>query len=145
MLCFSRSGSIYSDYGIHLGCNFYAHGFKIVDPQWRDGFGVNATINFVQILSMNSNGTVASWGPNGRMVFKDGILMDLNYYEQEVKIPKLITNTNEVVINEGTLKKDVVKKQKAKEDKNILLLEEINRKLDLLLREKEEEHGETNY
>ena len=81
MLCFSRSGSIYSDYGIHLGCNFYAHGFKIVDPQWRDGFGVNATINFVQILSMNSNGTVASWGPNGRMVFKDGILMDLNYYE----------------------------------------------------------------
>lgn len=81
MLCFSRSGSIYSDYGIHLGCNFYAHGFKIVDPQWRDGFGVNATINFVQILRMNSNGTVASWGPNGRMVFKDGILMDLNYYE----------------------------------------------------------------
>ena len=81
MLCFSRSGSIYSDYGIHLGCNFYAHGFKIVDPQWRDGYGVSATINFVQILKMNSNGTVASWGPNGRMVFKDGILMDLNYYE----------------------------------------------------------------
>nr|DAX71939.1 MAG TPA: hypothetical protein [Caudoviricetes sp.] len=60
-------------------------------------------------------------------------------------MPELIINTNEVVINEGTLKKDVVKKQKAKEDKNILLLEEINRKLDLLLREKEEEHGETNY
>lgn len=60
-------------------------------------------------------------------------------------MPELIINTNEVVINEGTLKKDVVKKQKAKEDKNILLLEEINRKLDLLLREKEVEHGETNY
>ena len=60
-------------------------------------------------------------------------------------MPELIINTNEVVINEGTLKKDVVKKQKAKEDKNILLLEEINRKLDLLLREKEEGHGETNY
>ena len=60
-------------------------------------------------------------------------------------MPELIINTNEVVINEGTRKKDVVKKQKAKEDKNILLLEEINRKLDLLLREKEEEHGETNY
>ena len=58
---------------------------------------------------------------------------------------ELIINTNEVVINEGTLKKDVVKKQEVKEDKNILLLEEINRKLDLLLREKEEEHGETNY
>ena len=60
-------------------------------------------------------------------------------------MPELIINTNDVLINEGILKKDVVKKQEVKEDKNILLLEEINRKLDLLLREKEEEHGETNY
>lgn len=54
-------------------------------------------------------------------------------------MPELIINTNEVVINEGTLKKDVVKKQEVKE--NILLLEEINRKLDLLLKDKEEGHG----
>lgn len=80
MLCFSRSNSIYSQYGVHLGCNLYAHGFKIVDPQWETGFGVNATINFVQILDMNSDGTVSRWGSNGRMVFKDGVLMDLNYY-----------------------------------------------------------------
>lgn len=80
MLCFSRSKSIYSEYGIHLGCNLYAHGFKIIDPQWETGFGVNATINFVQILDMNSDGTVSRWGSNGRMVFKDGVLMDLNYY-----------------------------------------------------------------
>lgn len=60
-------------------------------------------------------------------------------------MPELIINTNDVLINEGTLKKDVVKKQKAKEDKNILLLEEINRKLDLILKEWEEGHGETNY
>lgn len=60
-------------------------------------------------------------------------------------MPELIINKNEVVINEGTLKKDVVKKQKVKEDKNILLLEEINRKLDLILKDKEEGHGETNY
>lgn len=57
---------------------------------------------------------------------------------------ELIINTNEVVINEGTLKKDVVKKQEAKDDKNTLLLEEINRKLDLLLGEKEALNGETN-
>lgn len=80
MLCFSRSNSIYSQYGIHLGCNLYAHGFKIIDPQWETGFGVNATINFVQILGMNSDGTVSRWGSSGRMVFKDGVLMDLNYY-----------------------------------------------------------------
>lgn len=60
-------------------------------------------------------------------------------------MPELIINTNDVLINEGTLKKDVVKKQNAKEDKNILLLEEINRKLDLLLKDKEKGHGETNY
>ena len=58
---------------------------------------------------------------------------------------ELIINTNEVVINEGTIKKDVVKKQEVKEDKNILLLEEINQKLDLILKEREEGHGETNY
>jgi len=60
-------------------------------------------------------------------------------------MPELIINTNDILINEGTLKKDVVKKQKAKEDKNILLLEEINRKLDLILKDREEGHGETNY
>lgn len=58
---------------------------------------------------------------------------------------ELIINTNEVVINERTLKKDVVKKQEVKEDKNTLLLEEINRKLDLLLEERKEENGETNH
>lgn len=57
---------------------------------------------------------------------------------------ELIIKTNEVVINEGTLKKDLVKKQEAKDDKNTLLLEEINRKLDLLLGEKEALNGETN-
>lgn len=80
MLCFSRANSIYSQYGIHLGCNLYAHNFKIVNPQWETGYGVNATIDYVQILSMNSDGTVARWGSNGRMVFKDGILMDLTHY-----------------------------------------------------------------
>lgn len=58
---------------------------------------------------------------------------------------ELIINTNEVVINEGTLKKDVVKKQEVNSDKNILLLEEINRKLDLLLKDKETENGETDH
>jgi len=58
---------------------------------------------------------------------------------------ELIINTNDVLINEGTLKKDVVKKQEVKEDKNMILLEEINRKLDLILKDREEGHGETNY
>lgn len=58
---------------------------------------------------------------------------------------ELIINTNEVVINEGTLKKDIMTKKEVKEDKNTLLLEEINHKLDLLLKDKEESHGEANH
>ncbi|BDQ55591.1 hypothetical protein EfsSVR2330_31020 [Enterococcus faecalis] len=58
---------------------------------------------------------------------------------------ELIINTNEVVINEGTLKKDIMTKKEVKDDKNTLLLEEINHKLDLLLKDKEESHGEANY
>ena len=58
---------------------------------------------------------------------------------------ELIIKTNEVVINVGTLKKDVVNKQEVKDDKNTLLLEEINHKLDLLLKEKEAEGGEANH
>lgn len=58
---------------------------------------------------------------------------------------ELIINTNEVLINEGTHKKAVVRKQEGKQDKNTILLEEINRKLDILLKDKEEVHGETNH
>lgn len=58
---------------------------------------------------------------------------------------ELIINTNEVVINEGNLKKDIMTKKEVKDDKNTLLLEEINHKLDLLLKDKEESHGETNH
>lgn len=58
---------------------------------------------------------------------------------------ELIINTNEVVINEGTHKKEIIRKKEVKQDKNTLLLEEINRKLDILLKDKEETHGETNH
>lgn len=80
MLCFSLSGSIYDEYGLHLGCNFYAHGFKVINPQWEGGFGTTATIHYVQVLDVDEYGKVRRWGENGRMVFKNGILMDLTFY-----------------------------------------------------------------
>lgn len=80
MLCFSRASSIYNEYGMHMGCDLYAHGFKLRDVQWPTGYGITATINYVQVLSVNSSGTVTRWGANGKMVFKNGILMDLTYY-----------------------------------------------------------------
>ena len=33
MLCFSRANSIYDEYGIHLGCALYTHGYEIHDPR----------------------------------------------------------------------------------------------------------------
>lgn len=80
MLCFSRSQSIYKEYGIHAGCNFYMHGNKIIDPVWQDGAGVDADINYVQIIEMNQDGKASKWGSNAHMVFKNGILMKVKYY-----------------------------------------------------------------
>lgn len=79
MLCFSRANSIYDTYGLHLGCNLNMHGWVLENPTFEDG-GITATINYVQVLQMNSDGTVQRWGSNGRMRFKNGILVDLNYY-----------------------------------------------------------------
>lgn len=56
---------------------------------------------------------------------------------------ELIINTNEVVIKEGILKKDTVRSKNEATNENTVLLQEINHKLDLLLR-KEDKHGETN-
>lgn len=58
---------------------------------------------------------------------------------------ELIIHTNEVVINEGTLKKDVKKSVATPPVDNTKLLNEINHKLDLLLEKKEETDGETNH
>ena len=44
MLCFSRAGSIYDQYGIHLGCDFYGHWFDMYNVDLHDvninGYGV---------------------------------------------------------------------------------------------------------
>lgn len=70
---------------IHIArdVNFHNYALKnaFIDPDsgGADG-GITATINFVQVLEMNSDGTVARWGSNARMVFKRGMLVDLTYY-----------------------------------------------------------------
>ena len=80
IMCYSRANSIYSTEGLHLGCDLDMHGWKLLNPTFEGG-GITKTINYVQVLKMNSDGTVASWGANGKMVFTNGILTDLTYYE----------------------------------------------------------------
>lgn len=59
---------------LHAGCNVDMHGWTLKNPSFEGG-GINGTLNFVQILRMNSDGTVASWSNGCKMQFKNGILI----------------------------------------------------------------------
>lgn len=64
MLCFSRANSIYDQYGIHLGCDFYGHWFDMYNVDLHDvninGYGVadGKSIPIVTEIHDNGNGTV---------------------------------------------------------------------------------------
>ena len=64
---------------LHAGCNVDMHGWTLKNVSFEGG-GINGTINFVQILKMSSNGTVASWSNNCKMQFKNGILISGTWY-----------------------------------------------------------------
>lgn len=59
---------------LHAGCNVDMHGWTLKNPSFEGG-GINGTLNFVQILRMDSDGTVASWSNGCKMQFKNGILV----------------------------------------------------------------------
>lgn len=72
---------------LSLGCdldgkNWRAYNFWIDPNSGGASGGITQTINYVQVLAMNSDGTVARWGANGRMDFKRGMLVGLSYYTQ---------------------------------------------------------------
>lgn len=59
---------------LHAGCNVDMHGWTLKNPSFEGG-GINGTLKFVQILRMDSDGTVASWSNGCKMKFKNGILI----------------------------------------------------------------------
>lgn len=78
-------GGSWSADTIHISRRSDFHNYVIknayIDPDSGGANGgITATINFVQVLAMNSDGTVARWGSDARMVFKRGMLVDLKYY-----------------------------------------------------------------
>lgn len=64
----------YTSGELHAGCNIDMHGWTLKNPSFEGG-GINGTLNFVQVLKMSSNGTVASWSNGCKMQFKNGILI----------------------------------------------------------------------
>ena len=74
----STAFSGFTGNAINVGCNLDMHGWTIKNPSFDNG--VTQTINYVQVLEIDSNGIVNRWGNNGMMKFKNGILIDLSYY-----------------------------------------------------------------
>ena len=64
MLCFSRADSIYDQYGIHLGCDFYGHWFDLHNVDLHDcnanGYGVadGKSIPIITEIHDNGNGSI---------------------------------------------------------------------------------------
>lgn len=76
----------YTSDTLHAGCDLDMHNRWIRNAkisgsgiQYEDA-GITATIDFVQVLEMNPDGTASRWGDSGRAQFKNGRLVDLNYY-----------------------------------------------------------------
>lgn len=71
----------YSAGMLNAGCDIDMHYWKLRNVSWPDG-SISATMNFVQVLQVNSDGTVQRWGSDAMMRFKNGILIDLSYYSK---------------------------------------------------------------
>lgn len=71
---------------LNVGCSLDMHNYAIRNVKIDESSivygssGVSATIDFVQILGMNSDGTATRWGDSARMQYKNGRLVDLKYY-----------------------------------------------------------------
>ena len=66
---------------LHAGADIDMHHFKIKNVSWEGG-GITATMEFVQVLEVDSDGNIKRWGSNGKMEFTNGILTDLTYYNK---------------------------------------------------------------
>lgn len=66
---------------LHAGADIDMHHFKIKNVSWEGG-GITATMEFVQVLEVDSDGNIKRWGSNGKMEFTNGILTDLTYYRK---------------------------------------------------------------
>ena len=64
---------------LHAGANLDMHGWTLKNPSFEGG-GITGTLNFVQPISMNSDGTVARWSNGAQLQFQNGILIYGRWY-----------------------------------------------------------------
>lgn len=75
----NKTAGSYSAGELHAGADIDMHGWTLINPSFEGG-GVTQTINYVQVLGVDSDGTLNRWGANAMMKFRNGILIDLTYY-----------------------------------------------------------------
>lgn len=66
ILCYSRANSIYTEKGLHFGCNMYAHGWNLYNADLRntlyDGYtSWSGSIPIITKIQVNSDGTITWW------------------------------------------------------------------------------------
>lgn len=66
ILCYSRANSIYTEKGLHFGCNVYAHGWNLHNADLRntsyDGYSSwTGEIPIITKIQANSDGTITWW------------------------------------------------------------------------------------
>ena len=66
ILCYSRANSIYTEKGLHFGCNMYAHGWNLYNADLRntsyDGYASwSGSIPIITKIQANSDGTITWW------------------------------------------------------------------------------------
>lgn len=82
-----QDGSAWAARTLHVASESDFHRFVMrnayIDPNTGGANGgITGTIDFVQVLAMNGDGTVARWGDGARMVFKNGMLVDMTSYRR---------------------------------------------------------------
>ena len=58
---------------VHLGCDLDMHNYTLRNVSFEGG-GITGTMNFVQVKSINGDGTVANWYNDCKLTFQNGIL-----------------------------------------------------------------------
>lgn len=74
-----KGWSNYTENTLHAGCDIDMHYWTLKNVNFEGG-GINGTLNMVQPLSVNSDGTLSQWSNGCSLQFKNGILVSGKWY-----------------------------------------------------------------
>ncbi len=74
-----KGWSNYTENTLHGGCDIDMHYWTLKNVNFEGG-GINGTLNMVQPLSVNSDGTLSQWSNGCSLQFKNGILVSGKWY-----------------------------------------------------------------